>query len=287
MDWFHRHLLTTLSLFAGTMLIAGALFVITRAPVPAQQPSAWSGISAFVDPSAHPGNPVLDALPKPSFSGADPIFRPLSPAQRPDDTNNGDDLSTLLASLTGSGSLNTTASSTTEPSRLFDFIPRGLIATSSPANARSPEQQVIYEYGNEVGSYIQSYESRNRTLVQVLKDQLEDRVDAAKGARVKSVGADLIYVGQSLENMEQVPEGARSLHGALAKSYREIGEKLQKVPDAQGDQAFLDALHTYNAAADTFARHFVALATYFSLNNVTFSQSDPGSVFSFTFSSGF
>jgi hypothetical protein len=286
MDWVRTHLPVSLSLLSGLLLIGGALVVIERAPSAAHSTQAWgSASSSLQDPQAYTPNPVLSTA-QLSYGGQSPSFFPLAPAQPlGSDTSNGadTDLAALLAQLSSSSTVSmSTGASQVDTSLVYDFIPTGLIATTTVGAKRAPQQQALYEYGNEIGSYIQAYEARAGNIPQILKDQVEDRGNAQKGQAVKSIGAALIYIGTQMERMEQVPPGVEGMHTALAKSYQEIGQKLQAVPDAQGDQAFIAAIEAYNASADVYAKNFVALADYFALSQVKFSSTDPGSVFTFS-----
>jgi hypothetical protein len=287
MDWAREHLTTSLSLVAGLLLVGGTILIIERAPASPNGARAWGGVlDSFQDPQAYTPNPVLSTT-QPSYGGQSPNFLPLAPARplggETDATGADTDLAALLAQL--SAPAQTSADATTSPidtSLVYDFIPSGLISTSTPGQKRTPQQQALYEYGNEIGSYIQSYEARSGNVPQILKDQIEDRSSAQKGQAVKNVGAALIYIGTQMEKMERVPEGAAGMHAALAASYKDIGAKLQAVPDAKSDQAFIAAIQAYDAAADAHAKNFVALADYFALSQVKFSAEDPGSVFTFS-----
>jgi hypothetical protein len=287
MDWARQHLTTTLSLLAGVLLVGGTILVIERAPASPGGARAWgtSG-NSLQDPQAYTPNPVLSTT-QPSYGGQSPNFLPLAPAQplggEVDSTTGSDtDLAALLAQLSSPPKASADATTSIDTSLVYDFIPSGLISTSTAGQKRTSQQQALYEYGNEIGSYIQSYETRSGNVPQILRDQIEDRSSAQKGQAVKDVGASLIYIGTQMDRMDRVPEGAEGMHAALAASYKEMGTKLQAVPDAQGDQAFIATIQAYDASADAYAGNFVALADYFALSQVKFSSEDPGSVFTFS-----
>lgn len=285
MGWLRSHLTIVLPLVAGTLIVGGVLVLIQRAPERPQGIQAWGGSSdALQDPQAYTPNPVLSSS-EPSYGSSSPTFLPIAPSQQPgtDTSMSNNDLASLLTLLSASSHLVVgSAPSTTTASIAYQYIPSGLIATTTFSQKRTPTQQVLYEYGNEIGSYIQSYEARAGNIPQILKDQIEDRGNPQKGKAVKDIGAALIYIGTQMKAMEQVPAGTEGLHTALAASYQEIGSKLQAIPDAQGDQAFIAAIQSYNTAADTFAKNFVALADFFGLSQVKFSSVDPGNVFTFS-----
>lgn len=291
MNWARAHPYASASLAAGVFLVFGVFIVAYHATAPVSaSPQAWGGAGVLLlNQTSYTPNPVLSAIQSPAFSiQQSPVFLSLAPA--PSSGAEGAastdfDMSVFLATLSGS-SASGAASNNVNLNTAYAFIPRGLVATTTFAPQRTAGQQALYEYGNEVGSYIQSYENQHRDVAQVLRDQIEDRQNAAKAQGVRDIGTALQNVGRSLGNMEIVPDSVAPLHRTLATSYGEIGQKLAGVPDAQGDQAFIAAIEAYNATADTFIRNYVALATFFSVSGVTFSPQDAGSVFSFSVSSG-
>jgi hypothetical protein len=168
----------------------------------------------------------------------------------------------------------------------YAFPPASLFVVPTPTTERSPIQQSLYNYGNEVGSYIQSYEQQHPDQTRVLKDQLEDRDNPSKVEAVVRLGRDLSGIGTSLLGMEDVPSVVSTAHTKVAKSYQTMGQNLKLVPEARSNEALLSAIKTYNASADVFAKDFVALVSFFSTYGVTFGPEDAGSVFTFTYSGG-
>lgn len=282
-----EHLVIALSLGAGVLLLIGALVIIERAPVPpGEQAQIWSGVGNAPVAPTYAGTPVFSNLQEPTMSGDSPSFLPIAPKPSLGEqsaTGNDTDLASLLASLSSSGNSSVTVRSGTPDTGVgYEFIPQGLISTTSFAVHRTDTVQALYDYGNEVGSYVQSYEHANAGAAIILKNQIEDRQDPAKGQAVKDLGASLGKIGMSMQRMSEVPSSLGSLHTNLANSYIDAGKKLSAVPDAEGDQAFIAAIEAYDASADSLAQNFSALATFFSVSQVTFTSSDPGSVFSFT-----
>jgi hypothetical protein len=189
-----------------------------------------------------------------------------------------------LASLLSLISTSTNIAPLSEETSLdaYAFIPSGLISSGSATDSRTPMQQELYNYGNEVGSTIQSFESLFRNSPQILKDQFEDRQNAAKNQALLSLAQGLQGVGVSLERMEDVPEPVKIAHGKVAASYRALGEKLAEVPKARTEQAILDAMLSYNTSVEAYIKNYVSLATIISAYDVRFKPEDPGSVFVFT-----
>ncbi|PIR82541.1 hypothetical protein COU20_01950 [Candidatus Kaiserbacteria bacterium CG10_big_fil_rev_8_21_14_0_10_59_10] len=173
----------------------------------------------------------------------------------------------------------------------YAFIPQGFLSVTEHAPQRSPEQQALFEYGNLVGSYIAGFDDLHPNMSILLKDHMEDRGSAAKSAAVAQVGNNYVSLGRELEaigELDTVPASVAPMHAALAKSYQDMGARLVAVAQAgTDDEAMYEAILAYNAAADVFTGRFIAIATYLAAAGVTFTASDPGSVFTFNASVGF
>ena len=78
-----------------------------------------------------------------------------------------------------------------------------------------------------------------------------------------------------------VPEEAKAAHSALATSYRIVGTNLTKIAATKTDEEFLTAVNTYNTGVEGLSKRFFVLVGIFAANNVTFSSSEPGSIFMF------
>lgn len=289
MSWISEHLYLASLLGAFGVIILGVFIVMNKSTVD-PQPSglrAWGGVgSNLFDPTdvRTEGQPLpqenlyTEVQSGPPFYYA-PAANQLSFVQ----SQGGDDFDfesfiTLLSAPSGGKS---TQSSGTGLDA-YSFIPRGLISTSTGEKARTPTQQALFNYGNEAGSYIQSYEERYRAAPQILKDQFEDRENTEKNEALRSLAGALEDVGYQLEAFEEVPSEVRAAHLKVAESYKEIGKKLALITETKTDQEMIDAILTYNAAAEIYTKNYISLATLFSLYGVTFSQNDPGNVFTFS-----
>lgn len=289
MSWLQRHPYAAMCAVAGLLVIIGAFIVESRTSAQPGSLSVWGGTGApLLNPTSYSPSAVASERPgTQGEAGISPIYIP--PAQTSDAENpaSGEtfDFDSFMAALTQpAGPKGVAATSSSDTSLAYSLIPRGLIATTTPEPVRTEVQQKLFNYGNDAASYIQTYEDSNRNASVALRDQAEDRQNPQKIQAVKLVAAGLRTAGESLLGMEELPSLVTSSHKALAESYIEVGRQLSKVPDANGDEAFIAAINAYNAAADTLVKNYVSLATAFSLAGVTFSPQDPGSIF--TFSSG-
>lgn len=286
MQWLRAHPYVASALLAFIVLVVGALTVLNRSDVRPQTTGlrAWGGVgSDLFDPTsaarggaaAQPDNLYSQVQSGPPFYYA-PAAEQLPLVQASDDF----DFEAFIAILAGSGknSVGIVADSSFDA---YSFIPQGLISTTSVEKRRTPTQQAIFDYGNEAGSYIQSYEERYRSAPQILKDQFEDREDPEKNAALLSLAGALEDVGFQLEALEAPPE-IRAAHEKVVASYKELGVKLSAVPKSKTEQAVLDAILAYNTATEAYVRNYVALATLISAYGVTFSPEDAGSVFTFS-----
>lgn len=288
MSWLRLHPYAAASAAAGLLIVIGALIVESRTAVEPGTLSVWGGSGApLFNPTSYAPQSAIEIAPQQTGEDTDPpAYIPPSQTAGAEPVPSGDilDLDAFLASLVQpSGSASATSSG--DVAYAYSFIPKGLISTET-VPARNPEQQELYTYGNDAASYIQTYEDTNRNAAVALRDQAEDRQNPQKTQAVKLVAAAMRTAGESLLGMESVPESVRATHEALAESYVLAGRELSKVPDANGDDAFISAINAYNSAADTLVKHYVSLATMFSLSGVKFMPTDPGSIFMFTSGGG-
>lgn len=278
---------------------AGAAFVASRAPVaPTQNSLTWTGgapVSAYQSAAQQqsPQQIVQDVIQNQPYATLS--LPPLSSAasstaSSSNQSANSTNYLALLAQLSGNAQLSTPASQTSANAAIsaaYQFIPTGLVATTAPAKKpMTADQQAIYDYGNEVGGEIQSFEELNPDEAQILKDQAEDRTDQAKANALISLGKGFASVGTYLNQMQDVPASVAPLHSALAQSYVDVGAQLQLVAQAQSDAGFVQAVENYDTTANTFVHNYGALAQFFQEQGVVFAPQDPGSVFSFTDTSG-
>ncbi len=165
----------------------------------------------------------------------------------------------------------------------YEFVPTGLIATSSALSAkRTASQQALYDWGNDTGSYIQSFESQNRTMVQVLKSHAEDRTDEAKAASLMKLAASMKELGSSIGRMDSVPAAAQGVNEKLATAYTTAGGGLERIAESSTDKGFIEAVQAYNGSAESVVRAFIAVSALFSASGVKFDAGDAGSVFLFS-----
>lgn len=185
-------------------------------------------------------------------------------------------------------SLISTPSSTTSPDSPantpegFSLIPQGLLSVDSNIQKRTALQYALYNYGNMLGTYIQSFEAMHENSAQILKDHFEDRSNPEKTAAVLRMGEDYAQLGLDILIIETVPEAAKSAHQGYATSYSLLGTQLQSISKTTNDEDFLKAVETYNAHVEGLAKRFFTLTTVFSSHTVSFSRSEPGSIFMFT-----
>jgi hypothetical protein len=300
MDRIRLHPFIATLAVAVVVIIAGAAFVVSRAPVaPTQNSLTWGGgtpVSAYQSAAQQqsPQQIVQDVIQ--NRSSATLSLPPLSPASStssfssPSSASNSTDYVALLAQLSGNAQVSAPASQTSANAAItaaYQFIPTGLVATTAPAKKpMTAGQQAIYDYGNSIGGEIQSFEQLNPDEAQILKDQAEDRTDQAKSNALISLGKGFASIGTYMNQMQDVPTSVMPLHSALAQSYLDIGAKLQLVAQAQSDADFVQAIETYDTTANTFVRNYGAMAQFFQEQGIVFAPQDPGSVFSFTDTSG-
>ena len=166
----------------------------------------------------------------------------------------------------------------------YAYIPQGLVSTESPAKTLSAEQEALHSFGNAVGNLVQPFEGNAKLNAQALKDHVEDRNDPAKSAQVDALAFNLAQLGVDILGIQNVPTSAQAAHKEYGTAYRILGTQLSKLTTAQTDEEFLNAIVAYNTAAEELTKKFLMLVAIFNANNVTFSSTEPGSIFMFSIS---
>jgi hypothetical protein len=289
-EWFRAHPYVSAIGAAGAFVLLGAFVVQSRASVSpsGSRPVTWGGTGALVGGSTTQNGPRQNSE---DIMGQVQNAAPYTYITIPSSPNTAADASAdmsfdfdafvaLLSAGGKSAGSNSSAGGAPQTSA-YAFIPGGLVSTTT-VKSRTALQKTLFDYGNEVGSFIASFEQQYPNETQILINQAQDRGNADKAAAVVSLGQELSALGDSLSAMDNVPGQMQSAHAALAKSYNEIGGKLALVAKANGDAHFLAAIQSYNASVDVFTKNYVAMANIFVAYGVTFSPGDPGEVFTFT-----
>ena len=290
MQWLRTHPYSSALGAAALLVLIGAYVVVSRAIQPiGTGPTAWGGEAVpLLNPTSYgpiqnsrQGDDVMRQVQDgPPYTYIAPSFSTSASS----DEGSSYDFDAFIAKLTKESAPKGQADTNGDDAFLsaYAFIPRGLISTTTVRSTRTPLQQDLYNYGNDIGSTIESFEQQHSNTVQILKVQVEDRASLEKAAAVVKIGRDLEELGKMLSAMEPVPSAMASSHNALAQSYIEIGTNLALVPGAERDSDFIGAIQTYNASADTFVKNYVQLVSLFGAHGVTFAAIDAGRVFMFS-----
>ena len=286
MGWLRSHPYLSSLLAAAFLIVIGGFVVAQRLSVRGETkiPRAWAGLGTnLLNPTSE--IPDKKAFPQENLytevQNTAPFYYAPENAQIPlAQTNTDFDFEGFLASL--SHKSNPAPAKEDDPGvDPYSFIPRGLLSISSDKE-RTETEEALFNYANEAASYVETHEGNYRNAAQILKDQFEDPQNRAKNAALKGLADSLAGVGSALSGMEEVPAEVQSAHEKLAKSYQEMGQRLALIPEARSEQALTDSMLAYNAAVEAFTKNYVALATLLSVQGVTFSSEDPGSIFTFS-----
>ena len=305
MHWFKEYPRSALLVLAIILILAGSLVVSRKSPVDTSLYSTGSGEglsgASFSDYATQPDNIIIKPLPSSPIDTAsnNPPFPYSSPFLSSDDNP-------ILISEPP----NTPAPELEKaPEKTganfwsaFSFTPRGLISTSITTKTRTSEEKVLFDYGNELGSYIGAFDDAHQNTTSMFQDFFSARGampagEVKKGSEPKPVpppsdggksamegilatAKDYSRLGDTISNMSSVPKEAQALSLALAQGYSEIGAGLGAIVSPSSDLG--KAVVAYNESADKFIKNFVALADFFGARGIKFSSSDPGNVFSFT-----
>jgi len=197
---------------------------------------------------------------------------------------NTDDIAELLTSISSTAQVGSPSNPFENEfafSDIYAFVPATVaLETPEPASL-DQRQRELKDYGNEAGSYVESFTDRWRDQAQILKQFIEDIDNEEKAQLVDDLAFSLSRVGRDLDGMDIIPDLAKGAHARLVSGYISIGQKLTAVANARSDEELLDAIIAYNEAADDFAEDYLSVVTLLSVAEVTFSNNEPGSVFVF------
>lgn len=159
--------------------------------------------------------------------------------------------------------------------------PTPIPAVAQTAPARTPEQQALYNYGNHAGLAVLSFENSHTDMAQVLQNWIKHRTDPNAQAGVSLIARDMLTAGASLKNLPNVPVAAQAVNNALAAGFSNASAQLSSIlTQSASDSGLATAMQTYNSAADAYTKSYLTIVDFFTLREITFGASDPGSVFS-------
>ncbi len=280
-----------LTLSVAVIFVLVGLYFIERqrAVTPNGASASWETVGGYIEPTDSISEQPTQAQPLvETDNNPETLVIPVAttsatkkPANAPAKDDGVFDYNAMLAQLQHETTSNASAQADKTFEKLmgaFSFAP----AIAAPAQkVKTPEQQALYIYGNEIGSRIKGFAAVNPNMAQTLTNQINHRTEPSAGVPVRNLGTRYIALGESILAIQNVPPSVESAHHTLGESYLHLGEALSRIPDATEDQAFIAAITTYNNKADSYTRAFVGMVTLFSALNVTFEETDPGSVFSF------
>lgn len=285
--WVHRHpyLATIVGIFG--LLFLGIALVSQRIDVdPASSSGAWGGAGGMffgtIKNAVRSGPSASDIVPRlqsPDDSYATiPVYTPSQDGSTPAGV---DDVASLLAQLTQQTPVIPSSQTNDAAPDSYSFIPQGLVSVEPATKKRTAVQEDLFDYGNEVGTYVKGYEDTHYGTSQILKDHVEDRTNPDKIRALKILGDDMQQLGDGLRTLSDVPASAAGMHKVYANAYYAAGANLIMIAETTTDEEFLNAITKYNEIVDKLSTQFQLLVVLFGTNEVTFSSSDPGNIFTF------
>lgn len=283
-EWLTSHPFLVTTIGVGGLILLGLFLVAGRMDVrPSNTSGAWGGAGGGFFSTTRRAAPVQtdpdDArlqVPDDSYATI-PIFTPTE--ENPAAAQNDEDFMTVLAGLVKATPVTSARPQDSTPEG-YSFIPQGLVSADPPAKKSTAQQAALRAYGNEVGTYVKAHEDTHTNAPQIMKDHIEGRADAVKQRALRNLGEDMEQLGIALRDMEVHPLAA-GMHKAYANAYITAGTNLMKIADTNTDEEFVSAITTYNASSESLSNQFQLLVILFGMNEVTFSSSDPGNIFTF------
>ena len=292
MSWIRAHPYASIFALAGLALVSVVAIAFPRIDSLTQDPRSISSGPIFPTSNVVSNTPDTSAtiettLPRYDGSGDVAGTAPTSPtdANPAGSPQTGADiaLTAFLNSLSapGTGSAPDTSAGDALLREINALIPPAVtVAATARTEARTPEQEALFRFGNEAGLAILSFENANTDMAERLKTWFDNRKNDSSKASVVAIADDMATAGATLAALSDVPTAARSANQDLAKSLQTAAQGLKAVVAASGDSSIADAMKTYNASADEFTRSYLVLADLFTLNQIVFGAQDTGSAFS-------
>ncbi len=283
--WIETHPYLATTVGVGGLLMLGTVLVIGRGDVaPTRESGAWGGAGGFFAGTIRNLNPdrlsTEEAMRQQSHNSyaTIPIYTP--PLNTGTETEAEDNLADLLAQLVVKDTPKDVPGELTTPEG-YAFIPQGYVSTETPETKRSPEQELLFTYGNQLGTFVKGYESLHSNSPQILKDHVEDRGNPDKIRALTILGTDMQQFGIELRNLPNIPTLASGIHKEYANAYIRAGRDLISVAKTSTDTEFLTAIAAYNSGVERLTTQFIAVVELFGAYEVRFSDSDDGSIFMF------
>lgn len=289
MEWIKMHPYTIWASVICIVLLSGLIIVKGRAPVSeTRHDSAWSGFGTTLPSSATDligratsgSGTTESSAPEDDYQFIQlPSWKSAASSSVSDAIF--DEALSLLIQKTSSQEGARGEASGYSLAELYALIPRGFVATTSISKARTPRQQSLYEYGNLLAGPIESYGDIHVNQSQMLRDYFEDRGNSAKTQSALGIASDLKRAGKEILEIEIVPTEVAAMHKKLADAYESLGESLERVVRAQGDENIEKAIGAYAVHIDHYLSAYLAFVTFFRTAEIEFLEQDPGRMFTF------
>lgn len=317
MDWMKAHLTLVYGIGLGLLVLSGAVLVSNKfATYGGGDSYTWgtyNGAGRFVPTEQFIGSSRNDAplevpitieeLSRTLQTNPDRVYASLGPGGTAPASNNffgtttaegvielgADAVDALLKSIKPTAYTGNLTADEGTLDEIYHFIPKNIGSVGvSEQSKMTKAQQELYNYGNEAGSFIELYSSIWAPVqAGIHRSYVEDRGNPEKATALKKLGNGLYEVGLGLGGMEIIPSAMTKQHRDLVAAYKTAGEKTEAIAFAITDDDLYVALVDYNRSADEFLRSYLAITTVFTLNSVTFKETDPGSVFVYNASQTF
>lgn len=280
---FHNHPYVPWIAGAAALTILGLLIVSSRtAYIPPEYAATWRGAGGIYDFSSIVTKQNARGTSQPPRFSYDYELPKLASQEVTGENVADDPYALLIASIRPSSYPVQETNDLSFLDEVYSLIPQGLRTIPEPKEL-GEEAHALYEYGNEVGSYIDTYESAyGKQAVSVLNNFYKDRKSASKQEEVRHLADSIERVGKEIAGMQFVPEDLAGMHVLLAERYQDAGRKLANIPEAKNDNELLERITEYDSAADALLSALSTLAIFFATADISFTSHEPGSIFTFS-----
>lgn len=174
-----------------------------------------------------------------------------------------------------------------EEMTLSEFLNTHTSLVKSEQEATTPGSDFSYDaitialklYGNRAGQVVFDNLDQMRDESTVLEAFINEPEDAQTRNAMKVLADEYIAVGDALNTLTP-PETVAQLHKNFADAYRSVGDGMHTLLTSS---VSVDDLLSYNKSVEPFIDAYVNLAQTFRVYGVTFSEDEPGSLFTLPF----
>jgi hypothetical protein len=155
--------------------------------------------------------------------------------------------------------------------------PNEAAPSSTKESEETTEQKNIRDYGNTVGTIIQTFVLTNAKQDERLGLFVTQRSESSR-AYVEKLATNYDTLANKIDATSGLPDFNEAQKN-LASGYHAIADGLRVLKKATSDEDVYPLMLTYNEHVEIFGGHFITFALLFKEKGITFKDYEPGVIF--------